>query len=193
MMRISSTGSLAFGRLYPILANTDTAMTRADTSSGMTIASISGDTYIKKICSTSTSLVSADRQAAGRYIHSGSSYFQIVKSTNDDAACGGSDSFDVLAYPDALSALTTGSATITDGVRSGDRYEILDYAHITSRSGSACSTASSGSGAYVLGKAGSQTLIRYAELLQPGTGCDRQEWPDLRECRWLAGESRRNR
>ncbi|MFA6511982.1 MAG: right-handed parallel beta-helix repeat-containing protein [Patescibacteria group bacterium] len=175
-MRISNTSSLAYGRVYPITANTATALTYTTTASASsTIASITntGANPTRIICSASNALITADDAGIGRYLHDTTGtagYFQIVDSTNNNASCSSNDSFVIVAIPTAFTALAVSDAIqVSDGLQQGDQYEILDYAYVTAENGTACNAAVNEAGeAYIYGNAASQLTIQYADVCNLG-------------------------
>ncbi|MBI3115097.1 MAG: right-handed parallel beta-helix repeat-containing protein, partial [Candidatus Kerfeldbacteria bacterium] len=178
VVRITNTGSLAFGKVYSITSNTATALTRADNSTAnatvQSVITTEAETKVKIICASVNSLITASNEGIGRYINDQTGttgQLLIVSSTNDSASCTGStDLFVVYPSPDALSILVASDTfDIVDGVRANDTFEILDYAHVTAEAGTACNAAVNSSGeGYIYNVAGSETLIQYAEICNLG-------------------------
>lgn len=176
--KLRMTSGFARGRLYDItasaasdgncLTNSDDSLTRANTSTtDTTIATISGSGNSRTVCAALTTTISANNEGVGRYLrdmtHAG--YYLIVKSTNADATCGSSrDSFVVMPdpiSPDAIGNLAASdSIDISDGVKTGDTFEILDYATVT---------ANATNNGYYYAPSGASSTIKYAEISELGT------------------------
>lgn len=173
---VRMTSGLAKGQIYTITGTSATQLSRTSTESSPATMTVSGSGNNRLICSNSTSLITSDGQGAGRYIHDktgATGYLLIISSLNNDAACSGSkDSFRVAASPDSLGiARNNDTFTLSDGVQSGDTYEVLDYATITAEAGTACTATTNETGkgeAYINAAAGSETLIRYADICNLG-------------------------
>jgi parallel beta-helix repeat protein len=168
---------LAKGLIYPITSNTTTVLTYTGTQSADFTETVSGSGNSRLVCSNSTSLITANNQLIGRYVQdkTSSAYFLISTSTNADAACGSSyDSFTVVASPGAFASLANGhNANISDGVQAGDHYEVEQLAHMTAKSGTACSSGNSHTyDPYYYAKSGSETVIQYAEACNLGRNAD---------------------
>jgi hypothetical protein len=175
VVRITNPSSPAYGQIYAITGTTATTIIRADTSTPpATVTAITGSGASRTVCVGTQSLIAANRVAVGRSLKDqtgATGLLKIVASANNDPACPASgDSFVVMAEPDPLLILQVGDAvSLSDGVRAGDTYEILDYAHVAAEAGPACTAPTGGSGvAYILARAGSETLIRYAEICNLG-------------------------
>ncbi|MFA6082134.1 MAG: hypothetical protein WC773_01800 [Patescibacteria group bacterium] len=172
-LRISS--GLAEGLIYPITSNTTTELTYTTTASASFTETVSGSGSGRKVCSDSTTLITADNQQAGRYLYdeTSSDYFLIRTSINADAACGSSfDSFSVVPYPGTITSLATGhTAHISDGLQATDHYEIEQFAHLTAQSGTACtSTVDSTKAPYYSAPTGSETVMNHADVCNLGRG-----------------------
>ena len=174
VVRITNSSSLAFGKIYDITANDATSFIRADNSSAdSTITSVTGTGPNRTICSGSNAMITADNEGIGRNLHdqTGSAgYLKVVDSVNDDINCAGNDSFITIAEPDAFSIMSDGDTVdISDAVRQNDTYEILDYASVTAENGTTCDATINQTGeAYIYAKAGSETVIRYADICNMG-------------------------
>ncbi len=172
---VRMTSGLAINKIYDITASTATTLTRADNSSSdSTIVSTSGSGPTRLVCSNSTTMITANNEDIGRYIHDATGttgYLKITDSFNDYASCTGSkDGFTVIAEPDAFSIMSNGDTIdISDVVRQNDTFEILDYASVTAESGTACSSTVGQAGeAYIYGKDGSENVIRYVDICNLG-------------------------
>lgn len=115
-------------------------------------------------------LITATGQHVGNYLHNKTDdkYYLIVTTT--EAA---TDSIGILSnVPDVFTTMGDGDdLEITEGIRVGDIFQIIDYAHVTAEAGTACSSTVNQSGeAYIHAKAGSESLIRYADICNLGRG-----------------------
>lgn len=173
---VRMTNGLAVGEMYPITTNSATQLNYASTESiqaGITSVTDTGNERL--ICANTQNLITASHLYAGQYVHDKTTggYYQIIDSGNNQALCSGSgDAFNVMGVPDSLLSLAVGhNFTISDGVRSGDSYEILDPAYVTAEAGTACNATVNETGkgeAYITGASGSQTLIQYAKVCNLG-------------------------
>lgn len=148
---VQLTSGFARGKMYPITDTVESdsgscatdshdSITRADTSTtDTTILSVTNNTTNYKVCANVNTQITANNQYTGRYLRDmtgTTGYFLIIKSTNNDATCTGStDSFVVIPDPDnadSLSALTaTDTMDISDGVKSGDTFNVINMATFT--------------------------------------------------------------
>ena len=149
-----------------IATSTNTLKINATTTINTTMqtASTTNASSTYTICAATDTIITADRQYVGRYFHDKTGttgYFKIASSTNNNCS-GGTDQFVVIAEPDTnLSALAVGDTfNITDFINKNDQFEILDYAQVT---------AATNTNGYIWAKAGSETLIRYADISEMGT------------------------
>jgi parallel beta-helix repeat protein len=168
------TTGLAKGLIYPITDNDGTTLTYTGTQSADFTETISGSGNTRKVCTSSNTLITANNQWNARYIQdkdSTSVYFLIISSINNDATCASSnDSFTVVPTPGAFASLGTGhNANVSDGLIAGDHYEIEQLAHMTAKSGLACSDSVNQTKApYYYAKAGSENIIKYAQACNLG-------------------------
>ncbi|HEX9779638.1 MAG TPA: hypothetical protein VGB20_00305 [bacterium] len=187
-VRITNTDSLAFGRLYDI---TDTILDdtncATDTHDSLVIDDASyptdanPDVKDATACSGDTTCtvyvydgyITSAGEGVGRYLHNltDDQYYQIVGG----ALKSGAEEIHVISNaPDDFTTMDDGDdVEITDGIRAGDTFEVLDYAHVTAEAGTACSAAINETGdsageAYIYAKADSEVLIRYADLCNLG-------------------------
>jgi len=77
----------------------------------------------------------------------------------DSVEAGSADTITVANTPDTFAYTGGNTVIITDGILTGDIFEILDYALVT---------AHATNHGYIWAKAGSETLIRYADIEQIG-------------------------
>src|SRR3989344_1741599 len=177
-VRITNTTSLAFSRVYDILATSSNSITfnattsPRDTNAGVVVGAGCTGAATCDVTVSST-FVTATKQNVGKYLHNltDSAYYQIAKTTDGGGAA--SDTITIVTgKPDSFTTMTDGDdVEITDGIRAGDIFEILDYAHITAENGTACTATVNQSGdGYIWAKAGSQTLIQYADICNLGRG-----------------------
>ncbi|MFH0952466.1 MAG: right-handed parallel beta-helix repeat-containing protein [Patescibacteria group bacterium] len=188
-IRMSS--GLAISYMYNITATNQTdsdcatdfydSLSRADNSSASTtVSSVSVLGPERYVCSGANNLISATKEGAGRFLHNltENEYYLITYSTNNDAGCSSNDSFYISNYPDVYTNLTaTDSIEISDGVRAGDAFEVIDYAHITAENGTTCDAAvGSTSESYINSSANSNTVIQYAEICNLGNNDVSDQW-----------------
>ncbi len=161
-VRMSS--GLAIGRIYPIsdtiqsdstncATGTDDSLTINDTSSVTDSNPTVSCTGNKCVLTLSVeSLISAADEGIGRYIHDKQGtkgYYLIIDSTES-----GSDTITVIGNPSTLALASGDDVSIVDGIRSGDTYQVLDFAEATAH------TTNKG---YITGAAGSETVMKYAK------------------------------
>jgi hypothetical protein len=182
---VRMTSGLALGRLYPITATTvnDTdcvtnshdSLTRANTASSTeTSPTVSGSGSTRVLTLTTQSgIVTSDGEHVGRYVHNlvDDTYYRIISSDNVGV---GTDTLTVVASPDSLSGLATNEdIEISDGVRSGDGFEVIDHAHVTAEAGTACNATVNQSGeAYMYFDAGAFANIVNADICNLGRNGD---------------------
>jgi len=192
-VRISGTSSLAFGKIYTISATTDSDSECADagddsitfndtaTPAGTAVATTTSNTDLvdgsSRVCSTST-LISSNDDEIGRYVRDltgTAGHYRIVDSINDDPSCTDTeDGLYIISSPDARSNLAANdNFKISDGLKTGDSYEILDYAIVQAESNTcAASNSDTGNGyifaGIVSGSEYPETFIRYSDICDLG-------------------------
>jgi len=142
-VRISS--GLAIGMIYDIadtiaddpncLSNTDDSLIIADGSSATDAAP---DVVVGAACAGSStctinvadSLIAANNEGIGRYVHNltDDKYYRLVDSVES-----GQDTLKIITNaPDDFTTMGDGDdIEITDGFKTGDTFEVLDYAYVT--------------------------------------------------------------
>lgn len=115
-------------------------------------------------------LFTTSGQYVGNYLHNKTSdqYYLIAKTIEDVT-----DSVRIISNsPDDFTTMNDGDdVEITEGIRVGDSFEIIDYASVSSKAGLTCNSMYNQAGdAYIYAKAGSETLIRYADICNLGRG-----------------------
>ena len=174
VVRVMNTSSLAFGKIYDIASTTaSTIRFNATTTPRDSAPNVNGGAACtgNATCTITLSItdaITANNNHVGRYLHNitQSKYYLIVKT--DQAA---SDTLDIVTNePDDFTTMNDNDTVeITDGLRATDIFEILDYAHVTAEAGTACSATVNEAGeGYIWAKAGSETLIRYADICNLG-------------------------
>ena len=173
VVRITLSSSLAFGKIYNIDSNTGTALTRTDNSSATdTNPDVTGGTACSGAATCTINiaddLITASDQGIGRYLHNltDDDWYRIV-----DSAEAATDTITIVTNtPDDFTTMGDGDdVEISDGVRTNDQYEILDYAQVTASAGTSCNATNNG---YIYAKAGSDTLIQYADICDLGASGD---------------------
>src|SRR3989344_1572998 len=166
---VRMTSGLAIGKIYNIDSNTATALTRTDNSSA---TDTNPNVVVGSACSGNATctiqiaddLITASNEGVGRYLHNltDDKWYRIVNST--EAA---QDALKIVTNtPDDFTTMGDGDdIEISDGVKVNDTYEILDYAQVTASAGTSCNASNNG---YVWAKAGSETLIQYADICDMG-------------------------
>ena len=177
VIRITNTSSPAFGKIYDISATTsNTVVINASTTALETNPNISGgaacsgNATCTMAFNSNLTLITSNNQQVGRYLHNvtDNKYYQIVATTDGGAA---SDTVNIVSSkPDAFTTLDDGDdVQISDGILADDIFQILDYAHVTAENGTACNVTVNESGeSYIWTKAGSQTLLQYADICNLG-------------------------
>ena len=175
-VRFTSPSTPSFGHIYTasstatssitISAVTSPTDTNAQVQGSDTTCTGSGNCTID----VADNLLSASGQYVGSYLHNitDDKYYLIVNTTEASV-----DEVRIVSNsPDDFATMDDGDdVEITDGIRAGDTFEVIDYAHVTAESGTACtSTINQGGEAYINGKAGSETVIRYADMCNLGRG-----------------------
>lgn len=175
-VRFTTVGAPSFGKIYTasstatssitITATASPTDTNAQVRGADTACSGSGNCTID----IADSLITANGQSVGSYLHNitDDKYYRIASST--EAA---TDAVRIITNsPDAFTTMDDGDdVEITDGIRAGDTFEVIDYAHVTAESGTACTSSAGQAGeAYINAKSGSETLIRYADICNLGRG-----------------------
>lgn len=159
---------LARGRIYSItdtIASDGDCATGTDDSLVRTTTASSTDTNPTVSCSgnkcvltmSTEAIVTAADDFIGRYIHDitgTEGYYLIVDSTET-----GTDTITVIGDPSTLAVATGDDVFVSDGVRSGDSYQILDFATVTS---------GTANNAYIHHQSGSESVIKYAEISKIG-------------------------
>ena len=158
--RIKITSGRAFGKTYDVVDTTADTLVRADNSSNSTISVVTWASRKGRI-TCSTDCVTSNDQHVSRYIKftSGAlsgNYYQIVDSTNS------SNYIYVVENLPTLGALASDTFTITDGLVSGDTYDVYDYAVITA------TTQDSTHRGYIYAQQDSETVIQYADISYMG-------------------------
>ena len=131
---IRVTSGLADREIYEITANSSTSATITDDfSSTDTSGSYTSST---QTFTTSTSFVSSDDQAVGQYLYNSTQdkYSRIVSTTDS----GGADSIIIENTPDVFTYSGGDSVTISTGIKSGDTYEVVQFARVTGSQASLC-------------------------------------------------------
>lgn len=180
-MAVRLTSGLAAGRIYDITGTTvnDTncttnshdSITRASTVSATEVSpTVSGSGSTRTLTlTTQNGIVTANGDQVGRYVHNlvDDTYFRIVSSSQVGA---GTDTLTIIADPDSLSGMATNEdIEVTDGVRAGDTFEVIDYASITAEAGTACNATVNQAGeAYIKAREGAELDIMYADICNLG-------------------------
>ena len=126
---VKITSGRANGKIYDITDTTSNTLVRADNTEDSTVEALYYNNRSTRITSSGDP-VTANDQHISRYVKftSGTlsgNYYQIVDSS------ASSDYVYVIEDLDTLGAAVSDSFTITDGLASGDTYEIYDYAEFT--------------------------------------------------------------
>ena len=164
-LRISNTASstTAFGKIYDVLGNTANTITINATTSPIDTnpdvqqgSACSGDAVC--MINVADDLITASGQATGRYLYNITKTKWYLIATSTEAA---TDTIGIITNsPDDFTTMEDGdSVRIVDGIKVGDTFEILDYARVT---------AHPDNHGYIYAKAGSETLIRYADISELG-------------------------
>ncbi len=173
-VRVSNTSSLAFGQVYNVSAMTSNSITFSSmsTSTDANPSITSGTT-----CATGTScgitlssslLYAPLQQYIGRYVHNVTQDKYYLIANADTTA---QSLTIVTSRPDSIATMHAGdSIEIVDGIRSGDIFSVVSPARITKESGTLCTSVNGTGTGYVLGKAGSEILVRYADICNLGRG-----------------------
>ena len=175
-VRFTSSSTPSFGKIYTATSTASSSITiTAVTSPTDSDAQVRGaDTACAGsgncTVDVADTLFSATGQYVGSYLHNitDDKYYLIASTTEATT-----DSVRIVSNsPDDFATMNDGDdVEITDGIRSGDAFEVIDYAHVTAESGTACTSAiNQGGEAYIAGKAGSETVIRYADMCNLGKG-----------------------
>lgn len=159
---------LARGRIYPIsdtiasdpncATDTDDSIAINDTSSTTDASPTVSCTGNKCVITLSgETIVSANNDHVGRYIHDKEGtegYYLIVDSTET-----GADTITVIGDPSTLAIATNDDISVVDGVRSGDTFEIVDYAEVTAH------TTNQG---FIHTASGGEMVMSYAKVSELG-------------------------
>ena len=175
-VRFTTTDSPSFGKIYTASSTATSSITiTAVTSPTDSDAQVRGaDTACAGsgncTIDVADTLLTASGQYVGSYLHNitDDKYYLIASTTEASV-----DAVRVVSNsPDNFATMDDGDdVEITDGIRAEDTFEVIDYAHVTAESGTACtSTINQGGEAYINGKAGSETVIHYADLCNLGRG-----------------------
>jgi len=175
-VRFTTLGAPSFGKIYIATSTATSSITiSAVTSPTDTDAQVQGSNTTCAGSGNCTidvadNLFSVSGQYVGSYLHNitDDTYYLIANTTE-----ASTDSIRIVSNsPDDFATMDDGDdVEITDGIRAADAFEIIDYAHVTAESGTACTSTINQSGeAYIVGKAGSETLIRYADICNLGKG-----------------------
>ncbi|KXK07711.1 MAG: hypothetical protein UZ21_OP11001000933 [Microgenomates bacterium OLB22] len=160
---------LARGRIYTItdtIASDPECATSSHDSLVRTTTASSTDTNPTVSCSgnkcvltlSTEGIVAAADDYIGQYIHDitgTEGYYLIVDSTET-----GTDTITVIGDPSTLALASGDDVFVSDGVRSGDAYEIIDFASVTAH------TTNNG---YMGSASGSETVLKYSEISEMGT------------------------
>ncbi|OIO31152.1 hypothetical protein AUJ77_00575 [Candidatus Nomurabacteria bacterium CG1_02_43_90] len=173
-VRVSNTSSLAFGQVYNVSAMTSNSITFSamSTSTDANPSITSGTT-----CATGTScgitlssslLYTPLQQYIGRYVHNVTQDKYYLIANADTTA---QSLTIVTSRPDSIATMHAGdSIEVVDGIRSGDTFSVVSPAHITKESGTLCTSVNGAGTGYVLGKAGSEIIVRYTDICNLGRG-----------------------
>ncbi len=175
------TSGLATGRIYDVTGtsvndtecsnNSHDSITRASTASVTEISpTVSGSGATRTLTlTTQNGIVAANNDQVGRYVHNlvDDTYFRIISSAQVGA---GTDTLTIAAEPDTLSGMATNEdIEVTDGVRSGDTFDVLDYASITAEAGTACNATVDQAGeAYINAYEDAYVSLSMAEICNMG-------------------------
>jgi parallel beta-helix repeat protein len=174
-VRFTSANAPSFGKVFPITSTAANTIHIGATTSptdtnpdviGSTKCSGNGTCFIN----VADNMFTTSRDQVGNYLHniSQDKYYLIATNTEDVV-----DSLGIISNsPDDFTTMNDGDdIEITEGIRPGDNFEVIDYASITAESGTACTSPINQPGeAYIWPKAGSETLIRYADICNMGRG-----------------------
>lgn len=179
--RVRLNSGLAIGKIYSITASTvndtdcasdaDDSITRADNTSDTDPSpTVSGSGPSQILTLSVETIVTANNDHIGRYVHNlvDDKYYKIVDSTET-----GSDTLIIIGEPDSFATMDTNDdIEVTDGVKPGDTFDVLDYAHVTAENGTACDAPISpiDHESYINAKQYSETLIQYADICNLGNG-----------------------
>ncbi|GAI17949.1 unnamed protein product, partial [marine sediment metagenome] len=134
-LRISSTSSLAFGKIYDVIDTTsDTVNINATTSATDTDPDVQDGTACSGnatcVINVDDNLFTASSTEVGRYLYNitDNKHYLIVKNVED-----ATDIIHIITNsPDDFTTMDDGdNVRIVDGIRTNDTFEILDYALIT--------------------------------------------------------------
>jgi parallel beta-helix repeat protein len=115
-----------------------------------------------------TTLVTGSTDPTGRYVHNITDDKYYLIATTADAS---PDTVQIVNnMPDDFTTMSSGkSIEITDGIRPNDTFQIISYAAVTNKSGLACTSPVNGAtAAYIDSTAGSQNIVRYADICNLG-------------------------
>ncbi|MCX6224754.1 MAG: hypothetical protein NTV01_08400 [Bacteroidia bacterium] len=159
------TSGYAFGKIYGINSNGTGNININATNSATDLApNVQTGTYCTTTSPTciiyvADNLFDASTTQVGRYLYNitDSKYYQIVANT--EAA---TDTVTIVRnLPDDFNTMNDNDdVKIVDGIKANDTFEIFDYAQIT---------ANAASHGYIYAMAGSETLMRYADISEMGT------------------------
>lgn len=176
---VRMTSGLAFGQIYSITAttvndsnclNNYSSLTKNDNSSSIdTNPSIQGNTYCSGpgacVINVADNLITENNQHIGKYLHNltDDKYYLIIDTAENDQ-----DSISIVSNePDNFDTINNDDdIEITDGVRIGDNFEIIDYANISSAAGINCNAANNG---YINIYNQSELDINYGEICDLGS------------------------
>lgn len=174
-VRFTNPNSGSFGKVFDI---TGTASNSITVNAVTTSTDANPDVVGSAACTgnatctinVADTMFSASRDQVGNYLHNipQDKYYMIATTTE-----GTVDSLGIISNsPDDFTTMNDGDdVEITEGIRIGDSFEIIDYANVTAESGTACtSTVNQAGEGYIYAKAGSETLIRYADICNLGRG-----------------------
>lgn len=172
-VRFTSTAGPSFGKVFNVSSTTAStieinAVTTATDTNPQVQTGIACSGSGNCAITVADNLFTASREHVGSYLHNitDDKYYLIASTTEDTV-----DKLGIVTNsPDDFTTMDDGDdVEITEGVRTGDAFEIIDYAHVTAESGTACSSAVGGAGeGYIRANGGSETLIRYADICNLG-------------------------